>query len=120
MSIDLCKNGYMPGYEVSVHHGDEPPPRIVSKVQSHEEGDYNRMEEMLNDVRHEILPVDSENPGQPTDYEDPPMPEVQKFFELLKVDEEPLHEHTKVTVLMFVNQLMAIKSMFAFSNNCYK
>jgi hypothetical protein len=38
MSIDLCKNGYMPGYEVSVHHGDEPPPRIVSKVQSHEEG----------------------------------------------------------------------------------
>jgi hypothetical protein len=78
------------------------------------------MEEMLDDVRHELLPVDSENLGQPTDYEDPPMPEVQKFFELLKATEEQLHEHTKVTVLVFVTQLMGIKSKFAFSNNCYK
>jgi hypothetical protein len=31
-----------------------------------------------------------------------------------------LHEHTKVTVLVFVTRLMAIKSKFAFSNNCYK
>jgi hypothetical protein len=31
---------------------------------------------MLDDVRHELLPIDSENPGQPTEYEDPPMPEV--------------------------------------------
>jgi hypothetical protein len=103
-----------------VHHGEDPPPRIVSEFQSHEEGDYDRMEEMLDDVRHEILTVDSENPGQPTDYEDPATPEVQKFFELLKAAEEPLHEHTKVTVLVFVTRLMAIKSKFAFSNNCYK
>jgi hypothetical protein len=78
------------------------------------------MEEMLDDVRHELLTVDSKNPGQPTDYEDPATPEVQKFFELLKAAEEPLHEHTKVTVLVFVTRLMAIKSKFAFSNNCYK
>ena len=38
MSIDLCKNDYMPSYEVWVHHGEDPPPRIVSEVQSHEEG----------------------------------------------------------------------------------
>jgi hypothetical protein len=106
MSIDLCKNGYMPSYEVWVHHGEDPPPRIVSEVQSHEEGDYDRMKEMLDDVRHELLLVDSENPCQPPDYEDPPSPEVQKFFELLKVAEEPLHEHTKVTVLVFVTRLM--------------
>jgi hypothetical protein len=31
-----------------------------------------------------------------------------------------LHEHTKVTVLVFVTRLMTIKSKFAFSNNCYK
>jgi hypothetical protein len=37
MSIDLCKNGYMLGYKVWVHHGEDPPPRIVSEVQSHEE-----------------------------------------------------------------------------------
>jgi hypothetical protein len=120
MSIDLCKNGYMPSYEVWVHHGEDPPPRIVSEVQSHEEGDYNMMEEMLDDVRHELLTIDSENPGQPTDYEDPTTPEVQKFFELLKATEEPLHEHTNVTILVFVTRLMAIKSKFAFSNNRYK
>jgi predicted DNA binding CopG/RHH family protein len=110
----------MPGYEVWVHHGEDPPPRIVSEFQSHEEGDYDRMEEMLDDVRHEILTVDSENPGQPTDYEDLATPEVQKSFALLKAAEEPLHEHTKVTVLVSVTRLMAIKSKFAFSNNCYK
>jgi hypothetical protein len=66
MSIDICKNGYMSGYEVWVHHGEDPPPRIVSEFQSHEEGDYDRMEEMLDDVWHEILTVDSENPDQPT------------------------------------------------------
>jgi hypothetical protein len=76
MSIDLCKNDYMPSYEVWVHHGEDTPSRIVSKVQSHEEGDYNRIEEMLDDVRHELLLVDSEKPRQPTNYEDPPTLEV--------------------------------------------
>jgi hypothetical protein len=66
------------------------------------------MEEMLDDVRHELLPIDSENPRQPSDYEDPPTPKVQKFFELLKAAEEPSHEHTKVTVLVSVTRLMAI------------
>jgi hypothetical protein len=38
MSIDLYKNGYMPGYEEWVHHGEDPPLHTVSEVQSHEEG----------------------------------------------------------------------------------
>jgi hypothetical protein len=75
---------------------------VLYRKSSHMKGDYDRLEEMLGDVRHEILTVDSENSGQPTDYEDPATPEVRKFFELLKVAEEPLHEHTKVTVLVFV------------------
>jgi hypothetical protein len=33
--------------------------------------------------------------------------------------EELLHGHTKVTVLAFVTRLMALKSRFFFSNNCY-
>jgi hypothetical protein len=64
--------------------------------------------------------VNFENPAQPPDFEDPPMPKVLKFFKLLKASEEPLHEHTKVTILVFVTRLMAIKSKFAFSNNYYK
>jgi hypothetical protein len=47
------------------------------------------------------------------------MSEVDEFFSLLKASEESLHEHTKVTLLAFVTQLMAIKSKFFFSNNCY-
>jgi hypothetical protein len=31
-----------------------------------------------------------------------------------------VHEHTTMHVLSFVTRLMAIKSKFAFSNNCYK
>jgi hypothetical protein len=65
MSTHICKNGYVPGYEVWVHHIEDPDPRIVSEFQSHKEGDYDRMEEMLDDVRHEILTVNSENPVNP-------------------------------------------------------
>jgi hypothetical protein len=48
------------------------------------------------------------------------MPEVLKFFELLKASKGSLHEHMKVTVLISMTRLMAIKSKFAFSNNRYK
>jgi hypothetical protein len=46
-------------------------------------------------------------------------PKVEEFFRLLKASEELLHGHTKVTVLAFVTRLMALKSRFFFSNNCY-
>jgi hypothetical protein len=45
---------------------------------------------------------------------DPPTPEVQMFFKLLKASEEPFHEHTKVTLLAFVTRLLAIKSKYFF------
>jgi hypothetical protein len=41
--------------------------------------------------------------------EDPATPEVSRFFKLLKDSEEPLHEHTDVSILAFVTRLMAIK-----------
>jgi hypothetical protein len=62
MSIDLYNNDYMSGCEVWVHHGQDSPLRIVSEDRSDEEANYDRMEEMLDDVRHELLPTDSENP----------------------------------------------------------
>jgi hypothetical protein len=55
-----------------------------------------------------------------TNSKDPPTLEVQKFFNMLRVSEESLHEHTIVTVLTFVTHLMVIKSKFAFSNKYYK
>jgi hypothetical protein len=69
----------------------------------------DRIDEMLEAIRPEF----------DLDTKDPPTPEVEEFFRLLKASEELLHEHTKVTVLAFVTQLMAIKSKFFFSNNCY-
>jgi hypothetical protein len=51
--------------------------------------------------------------------EDPPTTEAEAFFKLLKASEEPLHEHTKVTLLTFITRSMAIKSKYFFSNNCY-
>jgi hypothetical protein len=67
------------------------------------------MDEMIEAIRPEF----------DLDTEDPPTPEVKEFFRLLKASEEPLHEHMKVIVLAFVIRLMAIKSKFFFSNNCY-
>jgi hypothetical protein len=67
------------------------------------------MDEMLEAIR----------PKFDLDTEDPPTPEVEEFFRLLKASEELLHGHTKVIVLAFVTRLMALKSKFFFSNNCY-
>jgi hypothetical protein len=77
-----------------------------------EEDDRNgddRMDEMLDAIRPELE----------THPEDPPTPEVQKFFDMLRTSEVPLHEHTTVSVLTFVTHLMSIKSKFSFSNKCY-
>lgn len=52
----------MSGYEVSVHHGEEEPHQNVSKFQLDKEGDNDRMEKVSEDVRHELLPDDYENP----------------------------------------------------------
>jgi hypothetical protein len=71
--------------------------------------DTNRMDETLEAIQPEFN----------LDIEDLPTPEVEEFFRLLKALEDLLHGHTKVTLLAFVTRLLAIKSMFFFSNNCY-
>jgi hypothetical protein len=43
-----------------------------------------------------------------------------KFFDMLKASEEPLHEHTTVSVLAFITHITSIKSKFTFSSKCYK
>jgi hypothetical protein len=44
----------------------------------------------------------------------------KSFFDMLKASEEPLHEHTTVSILAFVTRITFIKSKFTFSNKCYK
>jgi hypothetical protein len=81
----------------------------VAKEDDGRSGDH-RMDEMLDAIRSELE----------TNPEDPPTPEVQKFFDILRASDESLHEHTTVSILAFVTHLMTIKSKFAFSNKCYK
>jgi hypothetical protein len=45
--------------------------------------------------------------------------ELEAFFKLLEASEEPLHEHTEVTLFAFITWLMYIKSKYFFFNNCY-
>jgi hypothetical protein len=105
IAFDLCRNGFMLGYEVWKFHGESG-----TKAVAEEEHDYNagvhRMDEMLEAIEPEVT-------------EDLPTAKVEAFFNLLKASEEPLHEHTEVSVLAFVTRLMAIKSKYFFSNNCY-
>jgi hypothetical protein len=91
-----------------VFHGEKYTVVAVEESTNDRAG-VNRMDEMLETI---LLEFD-------LDTEDPPTLEVEEFFRLLKASEEPLHEHTKLTVLAFVTQLMAIKSKLFFSNNYY-
>src|SRR5438105_13778304 len=62
MSLHLCQVGFMPGYELWVHHGKSCPQDVV------EEEDDDRMHEMVEALIPEI----------DLDLEDPPTPEVRK------------------------------------------
>jgi hypothetical protein len=107
--LHLCSHGFVPGYKVWYLHGEDVERATEVEVDDGED-DVDRMDQMLEDLQPELAP----------DHHDSPTPEVQKFFDLLKASEEPLHGHTDVTVLEFVTRLMSIKSKFAFSINCYK
>jgi hypothetical protein len=104
--IHLCKNGFMPSYEVWTFHSESGTRVVAEDKHDCDIGNVNRMDEMLEAIQAE-------------DTEDPPTVEVEAFFKLLKASEEPLHEHIEVTLLAFITRLMVIKSKYFFSNNCY-
>jgi hypothetical protein len=108
ISIHICRFGFMPGYEVWVHHGEEVSEN--EPVAEDDVTDDDRLDEMLNAI---CLKFEA-------DFEDPPTLEVQKFFELIKASEETAHEHMTMSIFPFVTRLVVIKSKFLFSNNCYK
>jgi hypothetical protein len=111
LTLHLCKFGFMPGYEVWMHHGETVHQRTASVAKEEDDkSDGNTIDEMLDAIR----------PKLETNPEDPPTPEVKKFFNMLRALEELLHEHMIVSVLTFFIHLMTIKSKFAFSNKCYK
>jgi hypothetical protein len=111
LTMYLCKFGFMPGYDVWTHYGETIHQRTTSVIEDEDDrSSDDRMDEMLDAIRPELE----------TNREDPPTPEVQIFFDMLKTSKEPLHEHMTISVLAFVTHITSIKSKFAFSNKCYK
>jgi hypothetical protein len=104
--IHLCKNSFVLGYEVWTFHGESGTRVIAEDEHDCDVGDVDRMDEMFEAIQVEVT-------------EDPPTMEVEAFFKFLKALEDPLHEHTEVTLLAFITRMMAIKSKYFFSNNCY-
>jgi hypothetical protein len=104
----LVRNGFTIDYETWVFHGEKYI-AVAAEESVNDRTGADRMDEMLEAIQPEF----------DLDIEDPPTPVVEEFFRLLKASEELLHKHTKVTVLAFVTQIMAIQSKFFFSNNCY-
>jgi hypothetical protein len=97
LSGHLCKYGYMPNYEVWVYQGEEFPHENVSEAHNNDDVEYDRMDEMLQDLREDpdfTFPPHSKEPP----------PDVKKFFDLLKAAKEPLH------VLGTCSQLLRIKN----------
>jgi hypothetical protein len=70
--------------------------------------DVDRMDDMIADTRR----------GYDLESEDP-LSDVQNFYKLLAASEEKVHDGTDVTVLQAVTYLMAFKSKYSFSNQCY-
>jgi hypothetical protein len=103
----LFKNGFATNFETWAFHSEKYTAVVVEESTNDRVG-ADRMDEMLEAIRLEF----------DLDTKDPPTPEVEEFFRLLKASEELLHGHTKVTVLTFVTRLMALKCRFFFSNNC--
>jgi hypothetical protein len=106
IAIHLCKNGFVTDYEVQIFHGKSGSRVVAEDEHDSDMGEVDRMDEMLEAIQAEVT-------------EDPPIAEVEAFFKLLKASEDPLHEHTEVTLLDFITRMMAIKSTYFFSNNCY-
>jgi hypothetical protein len=105
MSAHLAKKGFMANYLLWHQHG-EVQPAVADG--SNQNDDVDRMDDMVPGFGR----------GYDLEYEDPPL-EVQNFYKLLATSEEKVHDGTDVTVLQVVTHLMAFKSKYNFSNQCY-
>jgi hypothetical protein len=98
----------MLNYLVWRDHKEVEPSVIGAESDGNEDDD--RMDEMLADIGRKYE-VESGEQGQP--------PEVQNFYGLLAAADKKVNDGTDVTVLQAVTHLMAIKSKYNFSNQCY-
>ena len=101
----LCRWGFMPNYLVWRRHGELLSRRNVVPEQEagHHDTTNNRMDDMLNDLGRGIDFDAEEKQGRVRSY-------VEEYFRLLEAGDEKLHDHTDMTLLETVSELMALKS----------
>jgi hypothetical protein len=98
----------MLNYLVWRDHREVEP--LVVGAESDGNEDDDRMDEMVTDIGREYE-VGSAEQGQPL--------EVHNFYRLLTAIDEKVHDGTNVTVLQAMTRLMAMKSKYSLSNQCY-
>jgi hypothetical protein len=86
------------------------PARRGAAAESDENDDENRMDDMIADTGMEY------DLGSRDQH---PPPEVQNIYMILAASEEKVHDGTALTVLQAMTCLMAMKSKYNFSNQCY-
>ncbi|WVZ70290.1 hypothetical protein U9M48_018967 [Paspalum notatum var. saurae] len=106
---DLVDYGFMPGYETWTFHGEKETRVETEGVANDGSAGVDMMDEMLEALQLKFA----------LNSKDPPTKKVEEFFKLFQASEEPLHEHTKMSVLAFVTRLIAIESKYFFSNKCF-
>jgi hypothetical protein len=74
ITIHLCKNGFVPGYEVWTFHNESGIRVIAEDKHDCDMVDVDRMDEMVEAIQAEVT-------------EDPPTTEVEAFFKLPKASE---------------------------------
>lgn len=113
ISEHICRHGFKANYFVWVYHGErkrpasEPSP--VDFGEGYDEVEVDRFDELRDDVE-QAFDISPEEQSEPL---------AQKFEELLQSAKEPLHERTDVTVLSAVSRLMAVKTKYNLSANCF-
>jgi hypothetical protein len=86
------------------------PARRGAAAESDENDDENRMDDMIADTGMEY------DLGSRDQH---PPPDVQNIYMILAASEEKVHDGTALTVLQAMTCLMAMKSKYNFSNQCY-
>jgi hypothetical protein len=105
MSVHLAKKRFMSNY-LLWHQHREVKPTVADESDGN--NDVNWMDDMVADIGR----------GYNLEFADPPL-EVKNFYKLIVASEEKVHNGTNVTVLQVMTHLMAFKSKYSFSNQCY-
>ena len=108
MGKHLVRNGFVAGYYVWTFHGESA--RARAEVVREDADDYDTgVVDMIDDFHDAQVPPFAEQPE----------PTAKTFYDMLEAARQPLHEHTKVCKLDAIGQMMALKTQFSWSRDCF-